>query len=137
MIGIARKTVRDLRMGNPRMLAAEIAEQVGVSRERVRQILNSEGLPTRIAPRLRPCKVCGNPITNNNAKYYCSMACLTKDHQVSLVCSICGKPFKIRTCDYEHRLRHKKTNLWFCSKVCQGKWLGQHNRWCNKGEKVK
>lgn len=39
--------VAALRHANPKMLLREIGEQVGLTRERVRQILKREGLPTR------------------------------------------------------------------------------------------
>jgi DNA-binding XRE family transcriptional regulator len=44
----ARKQVLELRKKHPEMRAVEIASKVGVSRERVRQILKTEGLPTRL-----------------------------------------------------------------------------------------
>ena len=130
MTGTARKDVVSLRVNNPHMKGSEIARLVGISRERVRQILNTQGLLVRSVPRVRPCKVCGKPITHSHAKYYCSRACFHRDHQVLLVCSTCGKHFLIPTSDYTLRLRDKKTNRWYCSKKCQGKWLGQL-RWGN------
>lgn len=43
-----RVRVRQLRTEFPTMTAARIARLVGVSRERVRQALVAEGLPTRV-----------------------------------------------------------------------------------------
>ena len=40
--------VLNLRKSHPEIRAVDIAEQIGISRERVRQILKAEGLPTRL-----------------------------------------------------------------------------------------
>ena len=98
-----REAILEYRRDDPYATLAEIAQLVGVTRERVRQVLLKHLLPTTavtVAKAVRRCKVCYKPITRNGSKHYCSMACLTKDHQVSLVCSVCGKPFKIRVCEH-------------------------------------
>lgn len=50
-----RETIQSLRAEDPEMSATVIAEQLGVSRERVRQLLNELGLPTKTAapPRIK------------------------------------------------------------------------------------
>lgn len=47
---MSREKVRRLRGQNPEMKAAEIARKLGLSKQRVGQILATEGLPTRIFP---------------------------------------------------------------------------------------
>jgi hypothetical protein len=42
-----REKVRQLRLTNPHWSLGDIAQETGISRERVRQLLDAEGLPTR------------------------------------------------------------------------------------------
>jgi hypothetical protein len=42
-----RENVRQLRLANPHWSLGDIAQETGISRERVRQLLEAEGLPTR------------------------------------------------------------------------------------------
>jgi hypothetical protein len=47
-----RDQVRQLRLTNPHWSLGDIAQETGISRERVRQLLEAEGLPTRrVTPR--------------------------------------------------------------------------------------
>lgn len=48
LVGV-RSRVRELRLKNPHWSLGDIALETGVSRERVRQLLEAEGLPTRRA----------------------------------------------------------------------------------------
>jgi len=60
----SRTKVVELRTHHPHMTLIEIGEEVGVTRERVRQILVSENLETRSTARIPipmpPCRRCGN-----------------------------------------------------------------------------
>ena len=60
-VGAAMVVIR-LRKGNPCMTLKQIGDRVGVTRERVRQVLSRAGLPTRalVSPKLRyECPGCG------------------------------------------------------------------------------
>jgi hypothetical protein len=48
LVGV-REQVRQLRLTNPHWSLGDIAQETGVTRERVRQLLEAEGLPTRRA----------------------------------------------------------------------------------------
>ena len=87
--GITNKVI-ELRSTNPAMKAAEIARQLQVSRERVRQVLVKSGLPTVPHPRL--CSNCGHSIHENNKGGLCQR-CL-KELEVTFVCSRCGRKFQ-------------------------------------------
>ena len=65
-----RERIVTLRANNPNLPAVRIAEFLAVSRERVRQILKAEGLPTRVKPYYGDCKVCGESLESGR-KAYC------------------------------------------------------------------
>lgn len=51
LVGV-RSQVRQLRLANPHWSLGDLAQETGVTRERVRQLLLAEGLPTRrLTPR--------------------------------------------------------------------------------------
>jgi hypothetical protein len=73
----ARDRVRELRLDNPQATLQEIGNSCGISRERVRQILASEGLPTsaRRAKIFKICKACGKKLSWRSKTGYCA-SCL-------------------------------------------------------------
>ena len=112
----------------------EIGECFGISRERVRQILKVFAKKNkRIAQELRTvrcrriikkCKFCGKEfsviLSNSNAKY-CSKKCFVDCKRVTATkeCEVCGKEFTVKS-------NRRKESGRFCSKRCQGKWLGKN-----------
>ena len=50
MVGDNRKLVVEIREESPNIPAIEISRRLGITRERVRQILKKEGLETRVPP---------------------------------------------------------------------------------------
>ena len=62
MATTTRERIVTLRDNHPNLPAVRIAEFLSVSRERVRQILKAEGLPTRVRPDYGECKVCGGEL---------------------------------------------------------------------------
>jgi hypothetical protein len=87
--GTADKVV-ELRSKNPLMKAAEMARELEVSRERVRQVLVKRGLPTVPCPKL--CFNCSHHIYENNKTGFCQR-CL-KELSLTFVCSRCGRKFR-------------------------------------------
>ena len=86
-----RKQVIELRSANLSMTGSEIAMKVGISRQRVFQILQREGLPTGhpIKKLQYQCPVCGNI----SPRKFCCNKCKKKWQQVPIVCTRCGKLF--------------------------------------------
>ena len=118
-----RSQVRDLRSADLFMKMSEIARIVGVSRQRVYQILQEEGLPTKqhVKKCLYACLVCGR-ITNHK---FCSGECRKEWLQIPVVCSECGNLFIRRRSSFLNSYPHHN-NVLFCGKKCTGKWLNKH-----------
>jgi hypothetical protein len=108
------------------MTLSEIARLVGISRQRVFQILQKEGLATKhlvmkINKYQYHCLECGKISTNK----FCSDECQNQWQQIPIVCTGCGKLFFRNV----HRFLanyHYHNNALFCSKDCQSKWIGEH-----------
>lgn len=119
-----------------------IGDKYGVSKERVRQILNRYGVDTSVKKQVRKCELCGN-ICSNNQNKFCSDECRlehrraarrkkygpsTRELYVMHVCDWCGNMF-IRSQYIEnilvHGLKNTKTNehKTFCNKTCYGSYL--------------
>ena len=126
--GYSNNRVIELRQENPDMTLKAIGEKVGISRERVRQILKREGLTTvstnghttsyRV-PRGK-CKTCGDQIGLDkelDAKY-CSRACIqTKGRAISFItCYRCGKVKSAPKT--EAKWRAIKNEHTYCSRTC-------------------
>ncbi len=68
-----RAQVKMLRINNPRATLQQIGELCQISRERARQILKGEGLPTAADRQglLKTCKICGKKLRRYNRTGYC------------------------------------------------------------------
>ncbi len=120
----ARSYIKRLRVNNPCISASSIARRVGVSRERVRQILTDEGLSTRRYIQKYVCAGCGK-ITNNTR--FCSRKCRHEYYNPQVECYQCHKLFRRKASQlYSPRQLHK---YYFCSKHCQGVWLSKEYGW--------
>lgn len=109
---------------NPSLSYSIIADQVGVTRERVRQIARQNGYPPRkriLNPKV--CPTCGATFYNAE-NLYCSPECgyKAKRRRIVINCHQCGKPIE-RT---PGTMRSKSGN-YFCNRVCFGKWTGKNN----------
>ena len=121
-----RQRVKELRVTNPFMTMAEIARVVGITRQRVFQVLQEEGLPTKHL--VRPvkkyqysCLVCGKISTNK----FCSNECQKQWQQIPIVCTRCGKLFFRNVHKFLANYRDHSDAI-FCSRKCQSRWLGEH-----------
>ncbi len=123
----ARQQVIALRTTNPCMTCASIGGKVGVSRERVRQILDMEGLSTRVPSRrqLFTCLACGKTIEHKGNKMFCDRKCEWQYSHGNLVCSNCGKEFTLWISDLKDRVLHSKSGLLFCKRRCFGQYMGK------------
>ena len=104
---------------------AQIGASIGVTRERVRQIVREEGLEIHRKERhiTGYCLNCNAPLFSGQHDKFCSMACLQKYHSIELTCEVCGVHFS-RLGHYCRASQRRGYKHIFCSKKCQGLWLG-------------
>ena len=121
-----RERVRELREYNLFMSMSEIGRSIGISRQRVFQILQEEGLPTKhlVKPVNKDqysCLVCGKISTNK----FCSNECQKQYRQIPIVCTRCGKLFFRDVHQFLANYRDH-SDIVFCSRNCQSRWIGAH-----------
>ena len=116
----ARKQIIELRSANLSMTMSEIAKRVGMSRQRVFQILREEGLPTKHCVNIKnyQCLECGAVSPHK----FCSDECKKKWQQIPIICDGCGKLFFRNVTQFLHNYR-KHNHALFCSNSCAHKWL--------------
>ena len=73
-----------LKIYNPEIKAIEIAKLVGVSRERVRQILIKYDMPTKVSKMHRPCVRCGEDV-KHYVNLFCSSECRYLNFNIELI----------------------------------------------------
>ncbi len=128
---VREKVVIALRKSNPCATLEEIGGDVGVTRERVRQILNKANLPTKKYITTYLCNHCGDPIprrrTYQNPKF-CSTKCYSAYSRIQIACTFCGtlKEYRAKEVTWKIENRGRSSSLFFCSKQCQGKWFGKN-----------
>ena len=117
-----RERIVTLRTNNPNLPAVQIAEFLSISKERVRQILKTEGLPTRVKPYYGNCKVCGGDLKSGR-KAYCSFACRSADCSVSFRCDYCGQSKEVLQSVFNAQ-KKRGYKFMYCSISCRnfGKW---------------
>jgi hypothetical protein len=131
MMGVSvREKAIKLRKESPSMTLKAIADECGVSGERVRQILLSERLETRhldISTKYY-CSRCGKRIfdpysRNNGTKIFRQLCvdCSYEWHHVKVTCSVCGKIFETKTSVLLTRLSKSKSGNIICSIACRNK----------------
>lgn len=112
-----------------------IANEVGATRELVRQIANKVGAtPIRTHAVRYICAVCGGPMKRQTAKGYCR-DCAT----VEIPCHGCGKPVRRLASLIASRAKRaqqetdgiasKYTGRVFCSRSCTGRWQARNFGW--------
>ncbi len=117
-IGNARIKAVELRKANLNMTLEAIAQQCGITKQRVYKIFKDEGIERR--PKVKPiktfksCKNCG--ILNVN-KAYCDDKGRDKALFTELPCSQCGTLKKYRKYVILHKLKNDQYNF-FCSRKC-------------------
>jgi transcription elongation factor Elf1 len=121
-----REQVKKLRISNLFMSMSVIAVLTGISRQRVFQILQEEGLPTKhlVKPVNKDqysCLVCGKIGLN----IFCSNECQKQYRQIPIVCTRCGKLFFRDVHQLLANYRDHSDTI-FCSRNCQSRWIGAH-----------
>ncbi|MFC1925450.1 hypothetical protein ACFLW2_02000 [Chloroflexota bacterium] len=111
--------------GNPTLSYSIIAGEVGVTRERVRQIARRNGYPPRNGVlKQKICPVCGDAYYTKNL--YCSSSCRYQANlkRVVINCHHCGQPVE-RT---PGNMR-SKSGRYFCNRGCFSRWMSKrHSR---------
>ena len=118
-----RQKVKDLRSLDLSLTMSQIGKRIGISRQRVYQILLEEGLPTKHLITKRPGKCYACPVCGTISKSeFCCDDCKNKWSLIPIICSGCGKLFfrtsRVLIANYRHR-----QGFLFCSKRCTGNWL--------------
>jgi len=114
VMGVTPKVLKILE-GNPTLHYSSIANEVGVTRERVRQIAQRNGYaPRKGILKLEMCPLCGKTFKKRN-RIYCSSTCAYKArHRRTVVnCFRCGKPIERRS-----GTMRNKTGRYYCSRSC-------------------
>ena len=88
----------------------------------MRQILTTEGLPTRVKLYYGECKVCGEGLESGR-KAYCSTACRSVDCRVSFRCDYCREAKEVLQSIFNAQKR-RGYRFMYCSASCRnfGKW---------------
>ena len=110
--------------------ATDIAKAIGVSRERVRQILNKHGLPTAIAPLPKRCKDCSTIISEYALR---CMPCSWESGRIHTVCPYCKSQITVTKAEYQ------RTRQSFCnhSHAALWSWLPGNPSTMRKGKILK
>lgn len=69
------------------------------------------------------CRNCMKPIRQG---IFCGNACFSQYHTVTLICSICSKPYSTTTSKAHARITRNKSGFMYCSKKCYGVWFGKN-----------
>lgn len=139
-----RRMVIQLRTTHPEWTLIQIGEEVGRTRERIRQILRSEGMEARsskaayerqpfYAKKGQPCKHCKRPVsyalkspykdypTRMVGHYptFCTANCRKEYYFPTQTCDYCKQSFTIRRGDLQRR--KISSNRIYCSKPCRSR----------------
>ncbi len=121
--GITQAKVIRFRKDNPCMSCASIARKVGVSRERVRQLLARSHLRTRVKVS-KTCSGCGKRLSYNTITGLCRQ-CLSAQAHITLVCDYCGKEFTRLACMLTYQIGKRGYQHVYCNRKCVGKVAGE------------
>ena len=120
-----KQRVLDIRKKDPLRKAIDIAWEIGISRERVRQLLNELGLPTNLKnpKKIYLCRGCGRSILYTQRRTMLCAICKTKSNYQLVTCEVCGKQFPRRNCVVTATKKRGYEHV-FCSYSCKGKLHG-------------
>lgn len=110
---------------NPQYTGAYIAEKFGITRERIRQILNKAHRKTtecRYGTR-QICPKCGGRKSGNSLM--CT-SCSLADRRTKISCLTCGKLFDMSKKLVIFRINKRNQKHFFCSQRCHGIWLAKN-----------
>lgn len=124
IIGSNREKVVELQKQFPHYKPREIGTILGITKERVRQILIETGNYNRCKKQYKhKCNQCGK-LTNN--KCFCSIKCSKEFHQGEFICDQCGKIFSRAIYRVMANVRNGNAEHSFCSNECKALWMVAH-----------
>ena len=105
-----------LKLENPNMRASEIHRIVGVERERVRQILVKNNLPTKVDTVKPTCEDCGTEVSYGSKR--CRDCFLSKSWATS-ECAKCGNEIKYSVSHDKYRMKTGRySGDRYCKREC-------------------
>jgi len=119
-VNLNKERIREMRKADSKRTAVSMANELEISRERVRQILNDLGLPTAFLKAQRVCENegCEKLIGRRSSSKTCSRECF-KAHRIgSFVCDYCGKT-KVMAKFLIAIQRSRYLNI-YCNRSCRG-----------------
>jgi len=128
-----RDDIAAYRQQYPYATQVDISLAVGLSRERVRQLLRMMGLPAVVknpvkeAQRRYSCDSCGEDIRIERKvrlkHKYCDRVCYSAAHVVTIECAICSELFTMSISQWISR--SIRNNTLTCSMACRGITIGR------------
>jgi len=112
---VNKQSVFTLREENPEWTLDAIGKTVGVTRERVRQILKKKGLPTKARKTPKLCVVCSMRV--ESSRKFCSPECRKKSSSITFKCSFCNVDVTWARSVYNAQKRRGYKNI-HCSREC-------------------
>jgi len=125
--------VPQLRGQMPCASLQDIADKVGLTRERVRQILEKNNKKTKHFKQSYICNNCGKKYTPDYKEFFginklfCTKKCRKeynyKLHHVTVQCTTCGKDKEIKLSQFLYHCERSDKLIFFCDKKCQALWM--------------
>ena len=111
----------ELLTDTPTLTNVELADTLGVTRQRISQLRRHLNLPTVPSRKIswHPCRRGGKLIRARNM--YCNRVC--QYDRVPLTCETCGETFYRSKRVVAMNEARNAQHIW-CSKQCQGTWFG-------------
>ena len=114
---ITTKTqIMGFRLLFPEATATDISKVLGISKERVRQLLIKLELPTNFRKAHPPCLNCGGILVRMQKKY-CSKTCQRQATQIMLTCDHCPEIYFLTRSEY--KIRCSRNKYFYCSNACR------------------
>ena len=117
-----------IRVSNPCLTLQAIADAVGLSRERIRQVLNEHGATTsKIALVWFQCLQCHNAFqvklstANQSPPSFCARSCYMAYHTLAVVCECCHKRFLTKKRNHLALNGGNPDAKIYCSHSCAGR----------------
>ena len=116
-----KESIKEFRRVDPTRKAVSMAQELGITRERVRQILNDLSLPTSFYAISQTClnKECSNTVPKHRISQTCSSEYATALRMGEFTCAFCGKIKKMRKSLIQTQ-KNRYKNL-HCSRSCSSK----------------